>query len=238
MTWCRRCWPSELSWLCVRVVVRFVVSRGNGETDDWTGDAAAWISCGRIYLWNQGQREVGFGAFRGGWSIVSRWRVHDESRLRCSRCGISSARSVRIGSCGHHQLGQFERSDRGSWNCGCRTHDGRTGIGDWLSSGRCAGVFDRGDWCAVADAPVVVRHSAGCGKAGIGCSVAAGCRDSDDDDRYGSQTDISGFDPEYEKLLLQNTYYKKKSKSPERDLQFRDSIQVVPKTFEDYHQSD
>ena len=45
-------------------------------------------------------------------------------------------------------------------------------------------------------------------------------------------------DPEYEKLLLQNTHYKKKSKSPERDLQFRDSIQVVPKTFEDYHQSD
>ena len=45
-------------------------------------------------------------------------------------------------------------------------------------------------------------------------------------------------DPEYEKLLLQNTYYKKKSKTPERDLQFRDSIQVVPKTFEDYHQSD
>lgn len=77
MTWCRRCWPSELSWLCVRVVVRFVVSRGNGETDDWTGDAAAWISCGRIYLWNQGQREVGFG--RCSWRMVHR------QPLACSR---------------------------------------------------------------------------------------------------------------------------------------------------------
>ena len=45
-------------------------------------------------------------------------------------------------------------------------------------------------------------------------------------------------DPEYERLLLQNTYNKKNSKSPERDLQFRDSIQVVPKTYEDYHQPD